>query len=62
MGFDAHSVAAIALCQKMGWTYDDKHEWGHTHLIGGALKNNYVFVFGRRCENRLDLYRLPEAN
>lgn len=35
-GADAHSVAAVALCHKLGW--DGK-------LIAGALKDCYVFVF-----------------
>lgn len=35
-GMEAHAQAALALCKKMGWP---------TSLIGGGLKNNYVFVF-----------------
>jgi hypothetical protein len=34
---DCHRKAADALCAKMGWTGE---------LIGGSLKNGYVFVFG----------------
>lgn len=33
---EAHAVAALALCKKMGWAGD---------LIGGGLENTYVFVF-----------------
>jgi hypothetical protein len=36
-GEDCHRKAADALCAKMGWTGE---------LIGGSLKNGYVFVFG----------------
>jgi hypothetical protein len=36
-GEDCHLKAANALCAKMGWTGE---------LIGGSLKNGYVFVFG----------------
>jgi hypothetical protein len=35
-GEDCHRKAADALCVKMGWT---------GALIGGSLKNGYVFVF-----------------
>src|SRR5208282_2036790 len=35
-GEAVHLAAAKALCDKMGWTGD---------LIGGSLKNGYVFVF-----------------
>jgi hypothetical protein len=39
-GEDCHRKAADALCAKMGWTGE---------LIGGSLKNGYVFVFeGKR--------------
>lgn len=34
-GAEAHSVAAIALCKRMGWGGE---------LIAGALKDGYVFV------------------
>lgn len=33
---DAHAVAAMALCAKMGWTGD---------FVAGATKRGYVFVF-----------------
>lgn len=35
-GEDVYRAAAIALCKKMNWSTD---------LIGGGLKNGYVFVF-----------------
>ena len=35
-GQDAHAHCAKALCTKMGW---------HGHLVAGALKDCYVFVF-----------------
>lgn len=35
-GVEAHSLAAIALCRKLGWRGE---------LIGGAIKDAYVFVF-----------------
>lgn len=35
-----HLAAATALCAKMGWTRD---------LIGGSLKNGYVFVFSNEA-------------
>jgi hypothetical protein len=35
-GEAVHKLAAIKLCEKMGWSTD---------LIGGDLKNGYVFVF-----------------
>ena len=35
-GEDVHRKAAEALCTKMGW---------HGQLVGGSLKNGYVFVF-----------------
>ena len=35
-GEDVHRKAALALCEKMQWSTD---------LIGGGLKNGYVFVF-----------------
>jgi len=38
-GEAAHRKAAEALCNKMGWTGE---------LVGGSLKNGYVFVFGRQ--------------
>jgi hypothetical protein len=37
-GEDVHRAAAQALCDKMKWT---------GQLVGGSLKNGYVFVFGR---------------
>lgn len=33
---DKHRLAAVALCQKMGWKGE---------LVAGALKDGYVFVF-----------------
>ena len=57
---DAHAQAALAHCRKMKW-FASEREWGHTHLIGGGTKKGYVFVFARNCENRRDIYRLPEA-
>lgn len=39
IGMDAHAQAALALCEKMEW------DWP---IIGGGLKNNYVFVFAPR--------------
>ena len=36
-GEAVHRKAAEALCEKMEWT---------GNLIGGSLKNGYVFVFG----------------
>lgn len=33
---DRHKEAAIELCKKMGWD---------TELIGGSIKDGYVFVF-----------------
>lgn len=36
IGADAHSVAAIALARKLGWTGT---------LIGGATRDGYAFVF-----------------
>ena len=38
-GEAVHRKAAEALCAKMQWT-------GAENLIGGSLKNGYVFVFG----------------
>lgn len=36
-GEEAHKVAALALCNKFGWT---------TNIVGGQLANgNYVFCF-----------------
>jgi len=35
-GEAVHRKAAEALCAKMGWK---------GHLVGGSLKNGYVFVF-----------------
>ena len=35
-GMDAHAEVAKALCHKMGW---------HGTLVGGGLKDNYVFTF-----------------
>ena len=35
-GEAVHRKAADALCEKMGWT---------GKLVGGSLKNGYVFVF-----------------
>ena len=35
-GEAVHRKAAVALCEKMGWTGE---------LLGGSLKNGYVFVF-----------------
>jgi len=49
-GEAVHRKAAEALCEKMGWTGS---------LVGGSLKDNYVFVFGPdfasclRASNRL---------
>jgi hypothetical protein len=37
-GAEAHSVAAVALARKAGWT-------NHGALIGAATKAGYVFVF-----------------
>jgi hypothetical protein len=33
-----HYTAALALCQKMGWTGD---------LVAGGIKGGYVFVFNK---------------
>ncbi len=35
---NAHKAAAVALCEKMNWAQD---------MIGGSLKDGYVFVFTR---------------
>lgn len=35
-GEDVYKKAAIMLCEKMGWDTD---------ILGGGLKNGYVFVF-----------------
>ncbi len=40
-GEDVHRKAAQALCDKMSWGGE---------LIGGSLKNGYVFVFGERAQ------------
>lgn len=61
-GTDAHALAAIELCKKMNWLPSNPpREWQHTHLIGGGLKDCYVFVFALRPENRADAYVLPFA-
>ena len=39
-GEAVHRKAADALCVKMGWTGP---------LVGGSLKNGYVFVFGKEA-------------
>ena len=59
MGPDAHSVAALALCRKMGWTYQE-HRF--THLLAGGLKDSYVFVFAVNPGNLYDCYPLPKAD
>ena len=41
-GQDVHHKAAAALCEKMGWG-------DGSDLIGGSLKNGYVFVFDPHC-------------
>jgi hypothetical protein len=52
-GEAVHRKAAVALCEKMNWS-------GAESLIGGGLKNGYVFIFGpsdwsacTRASNRL---------
>ncbi len=40
-GEDVHRKAAVALCEKMKWS-------GADSLVGGGLKNGYVFVFAPR--------------
>lgn len=35
-GEEVHKAAAVALCNKMGWSTD---------LLGGGLKDGYCFVF-----------------
>lgn len=41
-GEDVHRKAAQALCDKMNWT---------GNLIGGAVRNGYVFVFGKAVQS-----------
>lgn len=64
MGADAHSVAALALCRKMGWTRK-AYERAATHLIAGGTDKGYVFVFAKlsepRPEGEYDVYPLPTA-
>lgn len=40
-GAEAHSVAALALCRKVGWADD---------LIAGSTDRGYVFVFAQSAE------------
>lgn len=45
-GEEVHRAAAVALCEKMGWS-------GADTLVGGSTKRGYVFVFtneGRRSQ------------
>ena len=38
---EAHRRAAIAFCSKMKWS-------GADTMVGGSIKDGYVFVFGER--------------
>lgn len=53
-GVEAHSVAALALCAKLGWAGE---------LVGGGLRDGYVFVFveGERFASRQAPARIPCA-
>ncbi len=61
-GAEVHSVAALALCRKLGWT---AHEYlgAATHLIAGGTDNGYVFVFAKlelpRPAGEYDVFELP---
>lgn len=50
-GMDCHAKAAVALCLKMGWT---------GKLIGGGLKEGYVFVFAPLNDERYGVYKIEK--
>lgn len=64
-GADVHSVAALELCRRMGWTRDTyAYKGGATHLVAGGTREGWVFVFIHldepRPENEYNVYPLPE--
>lgn len=47
-GEAVHLKAAVALCDKMGWSKG----WKNANLVGGSVKNGYIFVFANIAEMR----------